>query len=239
MSARDWTHLFFRIGGIILILITLVVALPKLLLYITAALAFSEPSGTDTITILTLLVVELSPLWIGWMLVRRTDWFVDKAFQSVLRLHEPKASLVESDDTSGRDGFVDAAAVDGVTVEASTDEADDEWELDFPNLHRDDVLAIAMSLMGVWILASALPELVQVIVNYVHMRSVIIDWPLSMLDLIMGGSISDTEPLLFVFMRTALGLWLFFASYRIVKIWSKRQRRPISSAVSSSENDTV
>ncbi len=239
MSARDWTTLFFRIGGIILILITLVVALPKLLLYITASLAYSEPSGTDTITILTLLVVELSPLWIGWMLVRRTDWFVDKAFQSALRMHEPEALLVVSDDTASRDASVDEVAVADVTVETPTDDADDEWELDFPNLHRDDVLAIAMSLMGVWILASALPELVQVIVNYVQIRRGIIDSPVVILDLIMGGSISNIEPPLFVIMRAALGLWLFFSSYRIVKIWSKRQKRSISSAVSSSESDTL
>lgn len=240
MSARDWTSLLFRICGILLIIFTMMITMPQLLVRVNAmreeAVAvreYSPVSGTNVVSVLILLLGVAPPLLTGWMLVRRTDWFVDRAFQTVLREYQSKESEVKSRDEPSEVDRANEVQLKDETNEMAVDNADDDWVLDLPNLHRDDVLAIAISFMGVWVLSSALPELVQSVGRFFTERINVQG------DLIYYFLHGWSNPPLYVLARTALGLWLFLWSYKIVTVWSKRQRRWKSAQVESGGDNAV
>jgi hypothetical protein len=150
--------------------------------------------------------------------LRRTDWFVDVAFRSVLRRLE---SSIDLDDLERSVEQSETAAEVATAADAAVEnEREEQWVLDFPSLHRDDIQAIALSLMGVWVLASSLPDAFTHVGRYLMYDG---DNALGQLEVFfVGGWIL---PPIHVAARVAVGLCLFFGSYGITKSWSGSQNR--------------
>lgn len=202
MTARDWTALAFRLVGIYLILLNLI--------QIPAAIAALQNAGAvidpGIITWVWLVAAVLLPVVVGVQMLRRTDWFVDKAFASVLK------GRAESDaDEEEGDAPLDAPE----TLENTTDE---EWVTDFSEIGRDDIHAIAFSIMGIWILSDALPVAANYLAEFFRYQPD--DVTGNFLDVFIS---LNSYGLVFVMTRVALGLWLFFRSSSITRLWSRSQ----------------
>lgn len=239
MTPREWTTLGFRLLGI-LMLVNGLAALPWSLASLQTPWA-EHSLGVTWTQFFFVLIAIFAPTLIGLAMLARTDWFVDKAFASVLARYDdadaeaphtgaPGADARHTDAPDlGTPGAVAEAQADldmqslagGPAAEAPDAEAGDDaaWVLDFPSLERDDVLAIAFSIAGVVILASAIPDAVLIVADFFReSRSDLT----GMFNIFSGD---QPQPLLFVAARLAIGLWLFLRSYRIVALWSRAQQR--------------
>lgn len=210
MSARDWTTLAFRLIGIYLILANLI-QIPMAASSIESTQAWGDLGGMTTTSWSTMIAGMLLPFVVGYMLLRRTDWFVDKAFASVLRGRQEIE--VESEDPASGDSASE-------TMETAGDE---EWVTDFREIGRDDLQAITFSLMGIWILSSALPEALSYLTEFFRQRSE--EFSSDFVGMFLSR---EAYGLTFVVTRVALGLWLFFSSYKVTRLWRRSQQKRVA-----------
>lgn len=227
MTARDWTALAFRLTGIFLLLVTLT-QIPSFIVTAQNTEMWGSLNGMTFMSWVTMISGMFLPAVIGLMLLRRTDWFVDRAFASVLKTRdqqdqERENSLERVDPKESADQEAPLHTDVMTTTAAGTMvPADDEWVTDFTEIRRDDIQAIAFSLMGVWILSSALPEAASYLTEFFRDRPY--DYASDFTAMFISR---EAYGLAFVVTRVALGLWLFLSSYSITRLWSRQQEKPL------------
>lgn len=195
MTARDFVYLAFRLFGVFLLINTLS-SVPAFYASFVAFMSYDTASPSIGMILITHLGL-LIPIAIGLGLWFRADWFIERLF------NDPPLEEYDSADEP-------ASEPDMAVSEESAD----------PPLGVESIQAAAFSVIGLWILTSAVPDFITTLWHGFEKS------PDDALQLFKEMfSVMRPPDFVAVIVRLAIGLWLFLGSAGIAGLLRKLRTR--------------